>query len=297
MEKHSYKIHTLACVALFTAGNAAIMQPFYGKSNFLAVFLLTALFSASFALLSVAVVNLAFKESDSRFRKILRYIIAAAAVLAAIYGAFSTVFDYVTFLGKAQLPQMHTALIALATLGFIVVFIKISHTAILKYCLFMAALSVAVVVLLFGVSVKLFDFAALTLDASLSGSDCALSFKCFLKYFSPVLSAVLFVTLANGKTKTVDIWGGLGVGFLILLITAVQSVLILGNSVGYEFSYLYAVSVFSSGNLFSRLDGFVYFLFFATVTVKIAVCAKLLPLIIRRLVHTKHFLNGKPTNY
>jgi len=103
------------------------------------------------------------------------------------------------------------------------------------------------------------------------------------------LAAVLFVTLANGKTKTVDIWGGLGVGFLILLITAVQSVLILGNSGGYEFSYLYAVSVFSSGNLFSRLDGFVYFLFFATVTVKIAVCAKLFPLIIRRLVYTKHF--------
>lgn len=291
MEKHSYKIHTLACVALFTAGNAAIMQPFYGKSNFLAAFLLTALFSVSFALLSVAVVNFAFKEIDSLFRKILRYIIAAAAVLAAIYGAFSTVFDYVTFLGKAQLPQMHTALIALATLGFIAVFIKNSHTAILKYCLFMAALSVAVVVLLFGVSVKLFDFAALNLDMSFSGSDCGLSFKCFLKYFSPVLAAVLFATLANGKTKTVDIWGGLGVGFLILLFTALQSVFVLGNSGGYEFSYLYAVSVFSSGNLFSRLDGFVYFLFFTMSTVKIAICVKLLPLII------KHLSNGKTTNY
>lgn len=283
MEKHSYKIHTLACVALFTAGNAAIMQPFYGKSNFLAVFLLTALFSFLFALLSVAVVNFAFKESDSLFRKTLRYIIAAAAVLAAIYGAFSTVIDYVTFVSKAQLPQMHTALIAVAMLGFVAVFIKASHTAILKYCLFMAALSAAVVLLLFAVSVKLFDFDAAAFDMSISGSECILSFKCFLKYFSPVLAAVLFVALANKKAKTADILGGLGVGFLILLITTIQSVFVLGNSGGYEFSYLYAVSVFSSGSLFSRLDGFVYFLFFATVTVKIAVCAKLLPLTVKRL--------------
>lgn len=283
MEKHSYKIHTIAYVALFTAGNAAIMQPFYGKSNFLAVFLLTALFSFLFALLSVAVINFAFKEIDSLFRKTLRYIITAAAVLAAIYGAFSTALDYATFLGKAQLPQMHTALITVAILGFVAVFIKASHTAILKYCLFMAALSAAFVILLFGVSVKMFDFDAVAFDMSLSGSDCVLSFKYFLKYFSPVLAAVLFVALANKKAKTADICGGLSMGFLILLITTIQSVFVLGNSGGYEFSYLYAVSVFSSGSLFSRLDGFVYFLFFATVTVKIAVCAKLLPLTVKRL--------------
>lgn len=282
MEKYSYKIHTIACVALFTAGNAAIMQPFYSKSN-LAVFLLTALFSFLFALLSVAAVNFAFKESDSLFRKILRYIIAAAAVLAAIYGAFSTVLDYVTFVGKAQLPQMYTALIAVAMLGFSAVFIKVSHTAILKYCLFMAALSVAVVLLLFAVSVKLFDFNTVTFDMSLSGSNVIKAIKYFLKYFSPVLAAVLFAALANKKTKTADILGGLGVGFLILLITAVQSIFVLGNSGGYEFSYLYAVSVFSSGSLFSRLDGFVYFLFFAVSTVKIAVCVKLLPLAVKRL--------------
>lgn len=291
MEEHSYKIHTLACVALFTAGNAVIIQPFYGKSNFWLLFLLTALFSFVFALLTVAVVSFAFKESDSLFRKTFRYIIAAAAVLAAIYGAFSTTFDYVTFVGKAQLPQMRTAVIVLATLGLIAVFIKISHTAILKYCLFMAALSAAVVVLLFAVSVKLFDFDVATFDMSLSGSDYGLSFKYFLKYFSSVLAAVLFVTLANGKIKTADICGGLSVGFLIFLFTAVQSVFVLGNSGGYEFSYLYAVSVFSSGSLFSRLDGLVYFLFFATSTVKIAVCVKLLPLLIKRLVRTKHFLN------
>lgn len=297
MEEHSYKIHTLACVALFTAGNAVIIQPFYGKSNFWLLFLLTALFSFVFALLTVAVVSFAFKESDSLFRKTFRYIIAAAAVLAAIYGAFSTIFDYVTFVGKAQLPQMRTAVIVLATLGLIAVFIKISHTAILKYCLFMAALSVAVVVLLFAVSVKLFDFDVATFDMSLSGSDYGLSFKYFLKYFSSVLAAVLFVTLTNGKIKTADICGGLSVGFLILLITVVQSVFVLGNSGGYEFSYQYAVSVFSSGSLFSRLDGLVYFLFFATSTVKIAVCVKLLPLLIKRLVRTKHFLNEKLTNY
>ncbi|MBQ8267574.1 MAG: hypothetical protein IJZ21_04235 [Clostridia bacterium] len=283
MKKNNYKIHIMACVALFTAGNMIITQPFYNKSDFLPVFLLTVLFSLAFTFISIAVVSFAFKENCSVFHKILQGIIGAMAVLAAIYGAFSTFFDYVTFVGKAQLPQMHTALIAAVMLGFVAVFIKTSHTSILKLGLFMATLSATVVVLLFTVSVKMLDFDAVSLNISLSSNDLVLSFKCFLRYFSPALVTVLFVTLANGKAKTAEIFGGLGIGFIIILITAIQSIFILGNTGEYEFAYLDAVGAFSSGSLFSRLDGLVYFLFFATATVKIAVCVKTLPLIIKRL--------------
>lgn len=283
MKKYNYKSHILGSVALFTMGNAVIILPFYKTGNPLSVFLLTSVLTLAFVLFCVAITNFAFGNREYALKKVISRVIGSLAVLAALYGAVSAVFDYVSFIKEIQMPKTDTVLITVVLLLLCVVFVKCKNEAVLKTGLFMAVLSQGAVLLLFAVSIKLFDFGEIEFNTNITGFDIKASLKYFLKYFSPLLTASAFVTLTNGRARALNMLGGTALGLFNILIVLVQSIAVLGVATDYGFSYFYAVSAFSAGNLFYRLGGLAYFVFFSASVIKIAVCIKTIPLIIKNL--------------
>ena len=67
---------------------------------------------------------------------------------------------------------------------------------------------------------------------------------------------------------------GIGVGALILTMVVANSVLVFGENYSCEmaFPYSFAVSTFSLGTLFTRLDGFAYFIILTLNFLKCALC-------------------------
>lgn len=162
--------------------------------------------------------------------------------------------------------------------------IRCKTEAILKFGLCMAALVFIFIVLLFAVSFEIYDFSELKNNSDL---NILKSFNCFLRYFSPVLSMISFFNLSNINVKKSSVIYGTVIGLFSVLITFLQTVFVLGINFDYRYAYIYAVSVFSSGDLFYRLDGIVYFIFFICAILKTAVCAKSLTLVIKRLKTSK----------
>ena len=75
--------------------------------------------------------------------------------------------------------------------------------------------------------------------------------------------------VANQNTKA--IFGGVSTGFALILVTSLQTALTIGVDSGVLYPYLKSVGVISSGSLFTRLDGLVYYLFFTTSLLKIVI--------------------------
>ena len=281
MKKYNYKSHILGSVALLTMGNAVITLPFYKTENPLPVFLVSSVLTLLFVLLCVAITNFAFGNREYAFKKVISRIIGSLAALAAFYGAVSAVFDYVSFVKEIQMPKTDAVLTTVVLLLLCAVFIKCKNEAVLKTGLFLALLSQGALMLLFAASVKLFDFGEIKFDINITGFDIKGSLKYFIKYFSPLLAATAFVTLTNGRARTLNMLCGTALGLFNIFAVLIQSVAVLGFATDYDFPYFYAVSVFSAGNLFYRLGGLVYFVFFSASVIKIALCIKAIPLIIK----------------
>lgn len=283
MKNNKFKSHILACIAFVTAGNAAVMLPFYQNENFSVIFLTTAVLAAALAFICTIITNFAFGDNRGTLKKNVGAIVASLVLLASFYGAVSTAFDYVKFIKKVQLPEGNTFLITLILALICAAFIRCKNGAVLKTGFLLAVLSQGAVILLFVLSVKLFDFGDIKTEMSFTATELKLSAKYLLKYFPPVLSATAFAVFINGKLRVGTALCGVGIGFFNVLIMLVQSVLVLGAASNYQFPYYYAVNAFSSGNLFYRLGGIVYFVFFSASIVKIAVCAKTIQFIIKEL--------------
>ena len=282
MREHSYKSHIFAAVMIFVMGNTVITLPFCKQENFLLVFLLSAVFCIAFILLTIPILKYAFIYKQSVFKKIVLFVTVTAVVTAAAYGAVSAFLDYISFVRDIQLSQTSGILITAAMLVLIVAFVICSGSAILKFCLLMAVITLAVVLLLFAVSIKMFDISYLNFSLNFSGVEFSASVKCFLKYFSVTVVPIAFALQTQQRTSVSNIISSASAGLLAVVLCLLQSVFVLGGAVyQYSYPYIYAVSAFSSGSLFTRLDGLVYFMFFAVTAVKVGICVKTIVLIIK----------------
>ncbi len=286
MEKANYKFHISALLFLFTTGNAIIGLPFYNSENFLSVLLLTVVFSVLFTAFLFFVLKKAQHFSNRRFRKILYLVGSAIILLSAVYGGFTAICDYVRFVKKIQLPETNVAVIAVVFLAVSLSFFKIKPDAVLKFCLILAVTTAFLIILLSVVSVKNYEFQKDIFKIGFSKNVFSVSVKCFFKYYASLAAAIAFVFLID-KPHRKNAFCGVASGFFAILVITLQTVMILGKNANYDFAYFYAVSVYSSGSLFSRLDGLVYFIFFVSALTKTAVCVKTILLLYDKFKNNK----------
>lgn len=263
MKEKNYTPHIFSLCALLVLGNAVIIMPVYKNGGFLSAFLSVGL---SFVLLFLT--NLLIKLGSKN--KPILYVATALICVAAIYSAIVTFVDYIGFLTLVQMPQTNGVLLSAVWLGVVIFLVVSDVTAIYKYSLFVLVIATIFLMICFIGGIKTFDFTFFKtnfLKINFSLSD-------FLRCFSSLSVIPLFVSDELKYTPAKAVFGGTATGFLTLILCFTQSVLTLGISNNIAYPYIKAVSVISSGSLFTRLDGLVYFVFFTAALTKITICIK-----------------------
>ncbi len=269
MNTENYNLHTLFLISAIILGNASIAMPFLLYKNSVLNIILCFGITVISALILLSFIN--------KLKGAVFYLFASLIILISFYGAASAFADYICFLKSLGSSR---ALSALALVVLVVLLTVCQSGAFLKFGLLMGFITAVLTVLLFLVSIGNYDFKNIGLiSLNFKTKDILL---CFLKYFSPVLSAVCFASFSKHRLKVKSTFFGVLLGFALLVFCFLQSLLMFGKSaVCYDYPYLAAVSAYSSGQLYIRQDGFVWFIFFAASVLKISLCAKTIWLLLK----------------
>ena len=261
MKTQNFSPHIFFVCFLFVLGNAVFTLPINEFNPFIFVLLS--------GLLSLTLVATSFLMSCVTENKFLFFALCFIALITSVFGAISTFLDYYRFLTQAQMPYTNSVLIILILVITGVILSSFRLSAVLKYCLFTGIISITIITLCFIAGIKNYDFSSFKLIQT----EKIFSFKVFIYCFSPtlVLPFLFHNTIIDFSFKSMFV--GTLAGFITLLITCLQTVLTLGLA-GSDFSYLKTVSTISTGSLFSRLDGLVFFVCFASSIIKIIFCCK-----------------------
>lgn len=258
MLTQKYTLHILAASVLFTLGNAIILMPSFNLLELGLSFVLS--------LAVICVASLLIKLGQKN--KFMFCCVSVTVIVAAIYGAVITFLDYIFFLKAEQTSQIGIVWTSIVLAVVCIYFATRQLSAIYKYCLFAVALVVLIMLVCIFGGIKVFDY-----DNFGQSKWNSLSFvKNYLSFFLPVIVLPFGVKSYNQSLKPLA-FGVMG-GFLLLGIATLQTVLTLGENFNVSYPYLKAVSVISSGSLFTRLDGLVWFLFFVSSVVKTTICIK-----------------------
>ncbi len=280
MIKNKFSPHVFSLSALFVLGGAVISMPFYTLG--LVSLLIFGVLSLLLVWFSTVLLNLGQKN------KTAFYIAAVIVTAAAIFGAASAFLDFFAFLKAVALPKTNTVFLLVALGVLVVLFCINKWYAIYKYSLFTAVICGAIIIICFLGGIKNFDFKGLALPLTVS-----FKLKDLLKCVLPVIVLPFFTDCKKRHSKPIFL--GVAVAFLSVAICLLQSVFTFHAQNDLSFPYLRAVSVISSGSLFTRLDGLVYFLFFASALVRVTVCIKTINVVLssiksKIILYVKHLL-------
>lgn len=268
MKNENFKLHNAATSALYILGGNVINLRFLKSGNPLLCFLCyAAAFTVTFTVLFYTLKRV--KRAENKFEFICVFAVLLSVIfIVCLFEITISFTDFFKFIKTVILPQNSGFLIFLCTALFIAAITRFCEKAFLKYCLLTFFISAAFIIILFAAGISRFDLSLLEFSALKNEG-----------YGKTVLSACLsaipftFYVFSNSN-KTGRIYLGSVTGYLMLFICFLQSVLTLSFKSDLNFSYIKAVSVISSGSLFTRLDGIAFFVIAVAVTVKITVCAK-----------------------
>lgn len=259
--KHSFSHICLYC--LFFIGNTIINLPFkeYSKgsvSGFLTAFLL------GFIVIT-RLKKLSFSENKKAFSKILYFFLC----LYAVFCGLVTLRNFVTFSDRIILPEISSFFPTLLFLLLIWFILSKNESVILKLSLicFMALSVLVTVLFLFSFEFLSFDFSTTSLPTlKETGYQTA-------AYLS--MSFLQGIILLGLKEKNTDAYkGGYILAGIFLFITLIQCIATFGFSALSELlnPYSSAVGIITFGDKFSRLEGFSYFIYFASTLIKTVIC-------------------------
>lgn len=258
MFTQKYAIHILAASVIFTLGNAVILMPAF---NLLELCLLLILSLA-------AMCGVSFLLKFGQKNKAIFCVEAVFVVAVAGCGAVISFFDYIFFLKTEQTPQSRVVWLGVIFAAVCIYFSTRHINAIYKYCLFSVVLVALIMLVCLLGGIRNFDydnFDEIKWNSSSFVRD-------YLRFFWPTTVLPFGVKSYNQSVKPM-VFGVTG-GFLLIGIAVSQTILTLGKNFSVSHPYLKAVSVISSGSLFTRLDGLVWFFFFVSSVVKITICIK-----------------------
>ena len=192
----------------------------------------------------------------------------AAVVITGL--AFS---EYTDFIYGAVMTRADMWVIK-AVFAFCVYFFAVSKkTAIYKFSLLAAVLASTVFIILFFLSAKTFDTHNLRGVFSITDFSLAQTADYFVKMFLPTVLCIMFIGKSDKKLSVFSAILGALYSIVLCLVVILDSVLSFGLPFAAKLSYPYIsdISTVTVGSLFTRMDGFAYFAFFACYIVKCGV--------------------------
>ncbi len=267
--KTNFSKHFLGLSVIFILGNAIIVAPQKNANryNFLG-FLIACLISIAIYFICL---NIKINSVTNVF-----------IVLLSAYCIGEAFVTFIGFIKNDLLNETRPFLIALPLL-VILIFIAFQKTSTLfKFSLISGLISLLVILFFFFSTLKDFNIQNIFIRKIPSLSTF---YKQTLPYIKnivlPSISLAFFAKQEKIK-KTVSLYGLL-LGLTIFGICILNSVLLFGIEFSGRLDYPYAStgSTVTFGNLFSRMDGFLYFVYLASCVVKCSVAIFLIKDIIK----------------
>lgn len=259
-----YSKHFIALSALFLLGNAVIGLPAKNADKYTFSALLISV------LLSLALCFLIFFFKFSKPFKII-------AFLLSFWAAGDTFLEFIQFISTALLPEIPKIFVILPFVFTAVYFCFKKTEVIFKFSLVSFAFSALSIVFFFCFTFKDFNFENIIIRSLPTAKNLLLQTLPYLKGVTlPSVLVCFFAKITQKPQKTAlcgVALGGVCLGFCIL-----NSVLLFGAEFSGALSYPYAqaISTVTLGNLFTRMDGFAYFIYFSSCLVKITVCVNII---------------------
>ncbi len=254
--ENNFKKHYLCLALLFILGNAIIIFPPKNadKYNFLA-FLLSGLVSV-----------LAFLFG----RKIkINKATVFGIILLAMYCIFDAFIAFIQFIRYDLLGKTAPFLIVLSFI-LVLIYISFQKTNMLyKFSLLAGILSLLVVLVFFLSTLKEFEIENIIIREFPNLKALLQQFLPYLKGFSlPMILLGLFSEQENIKAS-IGVFGVV-LGLVVFMICLLNTVLLFGIEFSglLDYPYASAGSTVTFGNLFTRLDGLIYFVYLTTCIVK-----------------------------
>ncbi|MBQ8203987.1 MAG: hypothetical protein IJZ75_06900 [Clostridia bacterium] len=275
MQTKNYSFHIIAALCLSVLGAAPITALFYNATpySFLS-FALAAAVAISVALIFSFCFPRDFSACHKGINKIFLMVFVVSGFLLCLLSALITLKDFWRLSAKVLLPRAPEFISLALILALLIYFGFAKREAFLKFCLIMLLPVSVTVVLLFCLSMpsmKLMNISVYSLPPVNKLSSHSLSY--LLNIFVTATPSLILAHAVLPQIKKRTLLSGLLSGSLLLGIILLQALLVLGSGINYfEFPYLSAVGTLTFGNLFTRLDGFVYFMFLICAAAKITVC-------------------------
>lgn len=286
--RREYSVHIACAAALFLLSGTLTVLPQKGANELsllgfavaaITVFILAAL------LLPLTVKLLSFKLKSSVMRVYRATLHIAVCIFTAIFAAMR----FGIFVGYAQdIMLPHTPKIIVALIFFAAVILPSTGEKgiIMKFSLFSLFVTAAAVIFFFAASfgeLELENIVLHRLPETVGIVKQALPY--FLKLFPPIIIIYIYVRIFFGKEKHRAAVCGTAMGLILLGICILNVLLLFGAPLAAKLDYPYtaAVSTASFGELFTRMDGFSYFIYFSAETVQLAMCVSLICELLKRL--------------
>ena len=277
MENSSYQPHKILLFSLFMLGETVIVLPFENSSDKTIIAIIAASL-IGIPLLYLIHFLLSKANRINHFRKTVTVIICSTFTIYSLYLAINAFKVFMGFVSAYVLVGVSKLLAALVFFSVVIVLSLAKSSILYKFGIVTGILSIVMIIALFCFSWGQFSIDNVSL-LSIPRLDDVFSES--LGYFKslifPSLILLLFEEGNNKNTSLRATVSGYLLGLVLHLVCLLNSLLIFGTELSAKFSYAYseAIATVTAGNIFTRMDGFSYFVFYITCLIKITVCLNL----------------------
>lgn len=283
-----FALHSSALTALFILGNGVVIFPIKGADeyNFLG-YIIAGAVAFLLYLCAIPVINRLYapKVCNKFYMKLIFTVIYLLTAVFALMLAVNTFMDFTLFAGDVLLHDFPLWVAVLLFLLTVLFFAFRRQEDFLKFALISFCFTAGVIIFFFIASFKRFNFDNIII---LNIPDFGEIYPQIKNYIvNPLLSALLigvYEVCVFKKVRKRNTFWGLGAGLILLGICILSSVLLFGArlSAVLDYPYASAISTVTIGRLFTRLDGFSYFVYFSACLTRITVCLYLVWTMLKR---------------
>ena len=271
--------HATALSALFILGNALITAPTVSADEFTFLGYLVSV-SISFLLYFIAFpVSIFFYKENSQQNnliiKILKIVFYIAVAIFSLFCIADTFKAFILFIKQIILKNTSLTLIVIVFLAVCLFFASRRQEDILKFCLLCFWFVLGLMLFFFFATMHNYNLRNIFIFRLPEFKNLYNQMLPYIK--NPVLPSLLlpiYNVIVFKKNRKGAAFSGLALGSVLLGLGILSATLLFGTTFAGEldFPYSAAVSTVNIGRLFTRLDGFSYFIYFAAAITRITVC-------------------------
>ena len=276
MHKKVFGKAALCLSALFVLGDAIIILPSKNGAYYTFYsFLLASVLSFAVYFVASCICNkLITEKNNCLLGKTAEIFILISACVFSLIIASNTFLVFLDFTSEIILKTISFPIIIIVFSATVLYFALKRQECILKFSLVFFVAVLGFIIFFFIAPMGNYEYDNLAFKADFDWKIFLKSLKSFTK--NPILSCLILPFYYRFALKERHISAHLGVilGYFLLLIGILSPLLLFGSELSAELSFPHfsAVSTITVGRLYTRLDGFLYLIYFITAITKINVC-------------------------